>query len=88
MEYEAFVKDKKTVYAVIRCIEVIDEASQKIPKEIKDKYPSIPWSCMAGMRNKMIHKYFGADITILWQTVKDDIPPLKKSIQVLASEIL
>lgn len=77
MSFEIFKIDKKTQYAVIRCIEIIGEATQKIPGSIRDKYPSVPWQKMSGMRNKLIHEYFGIDIQILWETVKKDIPYLK-----------
>jgi len=81
MTFEDFAKDKKTINAVIRSIEVIGEAAKNIPKTIKDKYPSIPWKKMAGMRDKMIHEYFGVDIKILGKTIKKDIPPLKSLVQ-------
>jgi len=81
MTFEDFAKDRKTINAVIRSIEVIGEAAKKIPKSIRDRYPSIPWKKIAGMRNKMIHEYFGVDIEILWKTIKGDVPPLKPLIQ-------
>jgi len=77
MEFKDFKEDKKTINATIRSIEVIGEASQKIPKPLKSKFPDIPWDKMAGMRNKLIHEYFGVDIEILWQTIKEDIPSLE-----------
>ena len=86
MDFEDFSKDKKTINAVIRSIEVIGEAAKNIPKPIRDKYPQVPWKKMAGMRDKMIHEYFGVDIEILWKTVKEDIPslkPLMKKISIL-----
>lgn len=81
MEYEDFEKDVKTVYAVVRALEIIGEAVKKIPDEVKNKYPQIPWRDVAGMRDKLIHEYFGVDVEILWKTAKDDIPPLKQVIQ-------
>lgn len=81
MAFEDFAKDRKTINAVIRSIEVIGEAAKKIPKSTRDRYPSIPWKKMAGMRDKMIHEYFGVDIKILWKTIKEDIPPLKPLFQ-------
>lgn len=81
MAFDSFKEDRKTIYAVIRCLEVIGEATKKIPKSIKDKYPSIPWREMAGMRDKMIHEYFGVDVGVLWETVKGDIPSLKPLVQ-------
>ena len=65
MNFESFVKDKKTVNAVIRSLEVMGEAVKKIPKEIRDKYPEIPWKYIAGMRDKLIHEYHGIDLEII-----------------------
>jgi len=81
MDFEDFARDRKTINAVIRSIEVIGETAKHIPKSIRDKYPSITWRKMAGMRDKLIHEYFGVDIKILWKTIKKDIPPLKPLIQ-------
>jgi len=67
MNFDDFVKDKKTVNAVIRSLEVMGEAVKKIPKEIRDKYPDIPWKYIAGMRDKLIHEYHGVDLTIVWE---------------------
>ena len=55
MNYDAFVKDRKTVYAVIRALEIIGEATKNIPSTIKTRYPEIPWKDMVGMRDKVIH---------------------------------
>jgi len=79
--FEDFTMDKKTINAVIRSIEVMGEATKRIPKSIRGKYPSIPWKKMTGMRDKMIHEYSGVDVGILWKTVKEDIPSLKPLIQ-------
>jgi uncharacterized protein with HEPN domain len=59
MSYEEFTRDDKTVYAVVRAIEIIGEAARKIPGNVRKNYPEIPWNDMAGMRNKVIHEYFG-----------------------------
>ena len=81
MTFEDFTMDRKTINAVIRSIEVIGEATKRIPKSIRAKYPSIPWKKLTGMRDKMIHEYSGVDIGILWKTVKEDVPSLKPLIQ-------
>lgn len=77
MEYDDFLKDDKTISAVIRKLEIIGEAVKKIPKKIKDDYSQIPWREMAKMRDKLIHEYFGIDSKRVWKTVKKDIPTLK-----------
>ena len=81
MSFEEFKRDKKTIYAVVRCIEVIGEATKKIPRTLKDKHQGTPWKKMAGMRDRLIHEYFGIDVEILWKTAREDIPSLKQSIQ-------
>ena len=76
MNYEEFSKDEKTVFAVIRAIEVIGEAAKKIPLSVRKRYPDVPWKEMAGMRDKLIHEYFGVNLRAVWDTIKDDIPKL------------
>ncbi|MCD6461338.1 MAG: DUF86 domain-containing protein [Thermoplasmata archaeon] len=77
MSYEEFAQDTKTVFAVIRAIEIIGEAVKNVPAEIREKYPDIPWKGMAGMRDIVIHSYFGVDTKIIWDTIKRRIPETK-----------
>jgi len=77
MSYEQFIQDDKTVFAVVRALEIIGEAVKKIPEEIRVKYPEIPWKGMAGMRDKVIHEYFGVNLKYVWETVRKRIPELK-----------
>jgi uncharacterized protein with HEPN domain len=77
MDYVDFQKDVKSVYAVIRALEIMGEAVKKIPAPIKTRYPQIPWKEMAGMRDKVIHAYSGVDLKRVWSTVNSDIPDLK-----------
>ena len=87
MQYSSFKKDDKTVYAVIRAIEIIGEAAKKIPVAVKSKYPDIPWKEMAGMRDKLIHEYFGVKLDIVWNTVKNEIPSLHKRLAGIIDEL-
>jgi len=61
LSYETFISDKKTFNAVVRSIEVIGEATKSIPDRVRNRYTDIPWNEMAGMRDKLIHFYFGVD---------------------------
>ena len=67
--------------ALIRRIEIIGEAVKNLPREFRDRYPVIPWGDIAGMRDKLMHHYFGVDSEVVWRTVQDDIPELKKKIK-------
>ncbi len=78
--FEEFKNDQKTIFAVIRGIEVIGEAARKIPRAIRNEYPHVPWGDITGMRDKLIHDYSNVDFVILWETVKHDLPILKAMI--------
>jgi len=86
MSYEEFVKDTKTVYAVIRALEIVGEAAKNIPEDVRKKYPDIPWRSMAGMRDKLIHAYFGVRLERVWEVVKRDIPNLKPKFERMLME--
>lgn len=87
LSYEDFLRDEKTCYAVQRCLEIIGEATKNVPDDIRQIYPSIPWKAMAGMRDKIIHFYFGVDPQKVWLVVKKDIPELKPLLKKILSEI-
>ncbi len=80
---DQFSTDDKTIFAVTRALEIIGEAVNKIPEEIKEKYPEIPWKDIYGMRNVLIHAYFGVDLNVLWKTLHTDIPQLKKTVEII-----
>lgn len=81
MTFDEFKNDAKTMDAVIRNIEIIGEATKHIPNEIRLKHIEIPWKEIIGTRSKVIHEYFGVDEAILWKTVCEDLPRLKKQIE-------
>lgn len=87
MSVEAFMADKKTVNAVVRSLEVIGEATGKIPKEIRSTHANIPWNEIIGMRNRLLHEYFGVDLDIIWQTIQDDLAPLETAIRTMLDEL-
>ncbi len=77
LTYEDFVSDKKTVDAVIRNLEVIGEATKQVPLGVRQKYPKVPWRDMAGMRDKLIHGYFGVQLNVVWKTIKERLPEVQ-----------
>jgi uncharacterized protein with HEPN domain len=72
---------------VIRQLEIIGEASKRLSAEIKEKYLEIPWKDITGMRDKLIHDYFGVDLDAVWDTVEKDIPVLKNKLESLVKEM-
>jgi uncharacterized protein with HEPN domain len=80
MNYEQFVSDEKTISAVVRELSVIGEAARKTTEDFRSKNPHVPWEKILGMRNRLVHDYMGVQLPIVWQTIEDDIPELKKII--------
>jgi len=80
LTFEKFKNNEMIIDAVVRNIEIIGEASANIPVKIKAQYPQLPWSKIIGMRNKVVHEYFGVDVEILWGTIQKRIPELKREI--------
>jgi len=76
MSFDEFVKDTKTIRASAYEISIIGESTSRIPAELQEKYPQVPWAKMKEMRNIIIHEYFRVDPVIVWQTATQNLPPL------------
>jgi len=86
LDFDEFAEDDKTVYAVIRALEIIGEATKNLPESLKKKHPEVPWRKMTGTRDKVIHGYFGIDFEVIWSTIKEDIPSTKSLIEKMLNE--
>lgn len=82
-DYQAFLKDKKTIDAVVRELEIIGEASNNLSDEFKNNQPKIPFRDIIDMRNLLTHEYFGVNAKIVWDTFKTDLPKLKEIIKTI-----
>jgi len=77
VEYDSFSHNQMLIDAVIRNLEIIGEAARNVPEEIKNKYNEIPWKKMIGLRNMLIHGYFGVDESIVWEIIKKNLPEVR-----------
>ena len=83
----SFLKNKEKQNAVIRSIEILGEAVKNLSNSFREKHPSIPWKDIVGMRDKLIHHYFGVDLNAVWKFVKEDLPKLKKQIEKIKKDL-
>lgn len=80
---EEFLDLREKQDAVVRRVEIIGEAVRNIPPDFREQHPHIPWKKIAGMRDKLVHEYFGVDFELVWEVVKNDLPPFKEQVEEL-----
>ena len=80
LSFDAFSDDQKSVDAVVRNLEIIGEAANRLPDEFKEKYSEIEWHKVVGLRHRIVHEYFGIDLEIIWQILQKDLPELRQKI--------
>ncbi len=83
-----FFSDRKTQDAVVRNIEIIGQAAKNLSQELKARYRKTPWKQIAGMRDKLIHEYFGVDWELVWDTVKKDLPRLDRDVKAILRDLV
>jgi uncharacterized protein with HEPN domain len=83
LDRSAFLRDEKTVDAVVRNLEVLGEAARQLPEDFTSRFSAVPWYQIAGLRNRIVHDYFGLDLGIIWQIIHHDLPLLKAQLEKL-----
>jgi len=86
MTYQAFLEDTRTQDAVIRNLEIIGEATKNLSKDLRKRHPHVPWKGMAGVRDRLIHHYFGVNLDIVWQIVTDELPKVASQVESILQE--
>ena len=85
MDHDEFLSDELVIDGVARNLEIIGEAARQLPEEFRSVHPQIPWTQIAGLRNRIVHDYFGLDLEIIWQIIQHDLPELEKQVRALQS---
>lgn len=83
LDFAAFRQNREKLFAVVRALEVLGEAANRVPVEVRERHPRIPWREMIATRNKVFHEYFGVDSEVVWRTVREDLPSLRPLLKAL-----
>lgn len=86
LSLEAFANDERTLDAVVRNLEVVGEAIKKVPESVRSKHPEVDWKKVGGLRDILIHEYFGIDLDIIWDVVQNKLPALEQQVQAILRE--
>jgi len=81
LQKDTFMDDPTLKRTFVRSLEIVGEATQQLPAEFRQKYRAVEWKEIAGMRDKLIHHYFGVDYDVVWNAVMDDVPQLHQMIE-------
>ena len=77
LDHDTFIKDDKTIDSVVRNLEIIGEAANRLPEDFRAQHPEIEWRKIIGLRNRIVHDYFNIDVEIVWEIIQKDLPNLK-----------
>ena len=84
--FEEFKSDSRTADAVVRNLEIIGEAAKYIPDEVRKRYSRVDWKAVVGLRNRIIHEYFGVDLEVIWRIIEKDVPILREQVRQILGE--
>ena len=87
LDREAFLRDSKTSDSVVRNLEVIGEAANRLPEPFRTRHAEIPWRRIFGLRNRVVHEYFDVDLELVWEIVRGELPNLKAQLQRLRADV-
>ena len=85
MDHDAFLRDDLVIDGVARNLEIIGEAARQLPEDLRRVHTQIPWTQIAGLRNRIVHDYFGLDLEIIWEIIQHDLSEFEKQVRALQS---
>lgn len=88
LSFAEFSDNFMVMEACLYNIQVIGEAVSQLPEQIRDDNPQIPWSSIKGMRNRLIHKYFGTDLQLVWKVIKDELPSFENELKTIYAKLI
>lgn len=87
IHYQDFIQDEKTIDAVVRNFEIIGEAANRVEESVKTQFPYVEWRRIIGLRNRIVHDYFGIDLGIIWQIIEENLQDFQIQIEEIMDEI-
>ncbi|HMI62395.1 MAG TPA: DUF86 domain-containing protein [Puia sp.] len=88
LSFDDFTSNFMVIEACLYNIQIIGEAVAQLPDDVKNNNPNVPWSLIKGMRNRLIHEYFGADLPVVWNVIKNDLPTFKSNLQSIHEKLV
>jgi uncharacterized protein with HEPN domain len=83
LDHDTFIRDDKTIDSVVRNLEIIGEAANRLPEDFRTQHPEIEWRKIVGLRNRIVHDYFNIDVEIVWEIIQKDLLNLKSKLSII-----
>ena len=87
IRFDDFGDNEEKIFAVVKTLEIIGEATRHLPKSLRDQYKAIPWKQITGMRDRLSHEYFSVDLEVVWWTVHEDLPLLRETAKKMLEDL-